>query len=176
MIITPGRCLESYASIFYAMDGFAMKHTLFFAVLILILGTSLNLLSGEIYQWVDKDGVQHFTDGPPPPGAEPVEGLSDAKPDEPRSKSAPAERQDEGAIEQGENGPTEGENAGPDGGDGGQSAYRDDYWRRKGWGKEPTPAEGRGPAEVGGNPPPPDQQDANAIEGGQNVPTEREGN
>jgi hypothetical protein len=156
------------------VDGFVMKHKLLLAVLIFSFGLMPNLVSSEIYQWVDKNGVQHFTDGPPPPGAERVEGLSETPPDEPQSKTGPAKRENTGAVEKGETEePTEGEEAGPVGEDGNNSTYRDDYWRRKGWGNDTTKAEGPGPAEQGENPPP-DPERTDAIESGNNnTPTER---
>ena len=36
-------------------------------VLVFCLWTSLE--AGQIYQWIDKNGVRHFTNEPPPPGA-----------------------------------------------------------------------------------------------------------
>ena len=150
-----------------------MKFRILFGVLILLLGLAAGLGAGEIYQWIDKDGVQHFTDGPPPPGAERVEGLSERQPDEPRSKTGPDKHENTGAVEQGDTEPTEGEDAGPIGGNANNSTYRDDYWQRKGWGNDTTAAGTPGPAEKSENPPPPDQENPDAIEGGENAPAER---
>ena len=108
------------------VDGFVMKHKLFLTALIFCFGLGPNLVSGEIYQWVDKNGVQHFTDGPPPPGAERVEGLSETPPDEPQSKPGPAQAEKTGTVERGETTPTEGEDAGPVGEEGNNSTYRDE--------------------------------------------------
>jgi hypothetical protein len=47
-----------------------------------ILGMGSGLVAGEIYQWVDKDGVQHFTNEPPPPGAQIVNSTAAALPDD----------------------------------------------------------------------------------------------
>ena len=80
-----------------------MKLQLFFWVLIFISGMGPDLEAGEIYQWIDKDGGQHFTDGPPPPGAQIVEGLSETQPDEPSAGTRPANRKDTGAVKTDEN-------------------------------------------------------------------------
>ena len=167
------RPLRPHGPLPLEVDGFLMKHKLFLTVLIFCFGLWPNLVSGEIYQWVDKDGVLHFTDGPPPPGAERVEGLSETPPDEPQSKAGPAKHENAGAVGQGETGPTEGEDAGPVVENGNKSTYRDDYWQRKGWGNDTTGTNGPGAAQRGENPPPPDQGNTDATEGGENAPTER---
>ena len=149
-----------------------MKIRILLGVLIMIFVLGAGLEAGEIYQWVDKDGVLHFTDGPPPPGAERVEGLSETPPAEPRSKTAPPQRESAGAVEQGENAPAGGENAGAVEGDETQSTSRDDYWRRKGWGNDASEAGGPSPAEKAENPPP-EQEGTDVIEGSENTPTER---
>ena len=38
-------------------------------ILILLCGFGAPLEAGSIYEWIDKDGVKHFTNEPPPPGA-----------------------------------------------------------------------------------------------------------
>ena len=150
-----------------------MKFRILFGVLILIFGLAAGLEAGEIYQWVDKDGGLHFTDGPPPPGAERVEGLSENPPDETQSKAGPAKHENAGAVGQSEAGPTEGEDSGPVVENGNKSTYRDDYWQRKGWGNDTTGTNGPGATQRGENPPLPDQENTDAIEGGENAPTER---
>ena len=149
-----------------------MKFRILFG-LFMIFGLAAGLDAGEIYQWVDKDGVLHFTDGPPPPGAQRVEGLSETPPDEPQPKTGPAKHENARAVEQGETAPTEGEDAGAVGGNGNKSTSRDDYWQRKGWGNGTSGAGGPGATENGENPPPPDQENTDAIEGDENAPTER---
>jgi hypothetical protein len=149
-----------------------MKIRILLGVLIMIFGLGTGLEAGEIYQWVDKDGVLHFTDGPPPPGAERVEGLSETQPAEPRSKPAPPKRENAGAVEQGGNAPAQGEGAGAVEEDENQSTSREDYWRRKGWGNDAPEAEGPGPAEKAETPPP-EEGGADVIEGSENTPTER---
>ena len=81
-----------------------MKRRLLLWAVLLIFGTVPALTAGEIYQWVDEDGVQHFTDGPPPPGARIVEGLSEGQPDQPPANT--------GAAGNGSAGPAEGEDPG----------------------------------------------------------------
>ena len=150
-----------------------MKFRILFGVVILIFGLAAGLDAGEIYQWVDKDGVLHFTDGPPPPGAERVEGLSETPPDEPQSKTGPAKHENAGAVGQGEPVPTEGEDPGSVEENGNKSSSRDDYWNRKGWGNDTTGAGGPGATAKGENPPPPDQENTDAIGGDENAPAER---
>jgi len=150
-----------------------MKLRILLAVLIAIFGLAAGLEAGDIYQWVDKDGVQHFTDGPPPPGAERVEGLSDKPPDAPRATAGPAKRENPGAVQAGENVPPEREDAGPvEEEEGNRSSSRDDYWRRMGWGNNASQAQSPGPGEEG-EPPPPEQEGMGGNEGGENAPAER---
>jgi hypothetical protein len=42
------------------------RRMLLITVLVFCLSTSLE--AGQIYQWIGKDGVMHFTNQPPPPG------------------------------------------------------------------------------------------------------------
>jgi len=152
-----------------------VKLQLFFWVLIFISGMGPDIDAGEIYQWIDQDGVQHFTNGPPPPDAQIVEGLSETQSDEPPAYTGPPEREDTGAVEGGEDGPTDredtgavegGENAPADredtgaveGGEDGPTD-REDYWRRRGWGNGPT-----------------DRKDTGAVEGEKNKPSDRRQN
>jgi len=126
-----------------------LKLHFFFWVFIVSLCLGPGVAAGEIYEWIDKDGTRHFTDGPPPPGAQLVEGLSDTQSDgsPPRTgptddgntaasegnEAGPNEVQDKDAIEGGEKGPT----------------GREAYWRRRGWGNSPPNPEGIGPIEDG---------------------------
>jgi len=107
-----------------------------------------DLEAGEIYQWIDKDGGQHFTDGPPPPGAQIVEGLSETQPDEPSAGTRPANRKDTGAVKTDENSST-------DGGDTGAVESGDRRFRK--WENNPK-----------------DREEKGAVEGGENTPTNRE--
>jgi len=43
------------------------RQMLLIVILVFCLSTSLE--AGQIYQWIGKDGVMHFTNQPPPPGA-----------------------------------------------------------------------------------------------------------
>ena len=38
-------------------------------ILLLVCGFCVSPEAGEVYEWLDKDGVKHFTDEAPPPGA-----------------------------------------------------------------------------------------------------------
>jgi hypothetical protein len=38
-------------------------------ILIIVCGLCVSLEAGEIYEWIDKDGVKHFTQEAPPPDA-----------------------------------------------------------------------------------------------------------
>jgi len=149
-----------------------MKLQLFFWVFICISGMQPGLEAGEIYQWIDKDGVQHFTDGPPPPGAQIVEGLSETHSDEPPAYTGPTDRENTGAVEGGEDGPTDREDTGAvESGENGPPD-REDYWRRRGWGNGSSEREDSGAVEGGENGPP-DREDTGAVEGGENSPTDR---
>jgi|GEM_PF-3087989 len=124
-----------------------MKRGYLLGVLLVMLGMGPHLDAGEIYHWIDKDGVWHFTDDPPPPGAEKVEGLSDTLPAEPKAHSgqagpeakrekidreiAPPEPEDTGSVDRKKDGATS----------------REDYWRRKGWGDDTTDKKGEGEPE-----------------------------
>lgn len=122
-----------------------MKRWYFFWVFILMFGMGPRLDAGEIYHWIDKDGVRHFTDGPPPPGAAKVEGLSETQPAEPKTPSgqmgpkdnpeereiAPAEPEDDASVDREKDG----------------STHREDYWRRRGWGDDTTDNKGNDKAE-----------------------------
>jgi len=156
------------------MKGFiSMKWMRCLWVLIFIAGMGSGLQAGEIYQWIDEDGVQHFTDGPPPPGAQIVESLSETPPDEPPAGNGAAAFGDTGNVEGGENRPADGEDTGATeggenratdaedsalAGDENEPTNREDYWRRLGWGKDPT-----GPGDTG------------TVEGGENRPADGEG-
>lgn len=41
-------------------------------VLILLLGVTAGATAGEVYRYVDQDGVVHYTDRPPTPGSRPL--------------------------------------------------------------------------------------------------------
>jgi hypothetical protein len=163
------------------MKGFSsMKWLLYVWIFILIAGMGSGLQAGAIYQWIDADGVQHFTDGPPPPGAQLVESLSETPSDEPPAGTGPAADGDAGQAAGGENRPADGEGAGnteeggnraPDddanavAGDPNEPTNREDYWHRLGWGKDATGPEDSGTV-AGGENRPADGEGAGAIEGG----------
>jgi len=145
-----------------------MKWQLYLWIFIFIAGMGSGLQAGEIYQWVDADGVQHFTDGPPPPGAQIVESLSETQSDEPPAGNGAAAFGDTGNVEGGENRPTDGDGTGnteddgnraPDDdanareGGGNTPTDREEYWRRLGWGEDQTGGEANGPVEGGENRP-----------------------
>ncbi|MGD9331448.1 MAG: DUF4124 domain-containing protein [Desulfobacterales bacterium] len=144
-----------------------MKGKLFFGVFLLIAAMGPDLGVGDIYQWTDKDGVQHFTDGPPPPGAQIVEGLSETPADKPPATTGPAKRREAGAVEEVENEPagrgSEGAVEDDDNDPAGRqdagavedgendASDREDYWRRLGWDDGPTDGEGAGDRAEGEN-------------------------
>ena len=130
-----------------------MKHQLCWWAALLILGMVPGPEAGEIYQWTDKEGVQHFTDGPPPPGAQIVEGLSEGQPEQPTVNSGAADDESPGPVEGQEPGAAEIEvpDAVEDGGN--VPTSREDYWRRRGWESGPTEGEAAGTVESGENAP-----------------------
>jgi Domain of unknown function (DUF4124) len=149
-----------------------MKLQLFFWVFIFISGLVPYLEAGEIYQWIDKDGVQHFTDGPPPPGAQLVEGLSETPAIEPPANTGANAPKAIGSVERDENGPPDLEGTGAVNGDKNGPADRDEYWRRKGWESGSPEREDVGAAEGEENSPT-DREEPGAIEGEENGPTDR---
>jgi hypothetical protein len=71
-----------------------LKRQIFFVIIVLVLGLGPGLEAGEIYQWVDKNGVQHFTNEPPPPGARIISSTAEVQSDEspaPTDGTAPPE-------------------------------------------------------------------------------------
>jgi hypothetical protein len=52
-----------------ATKGLPMKRQIGWGIFILMICMGPALAAAEIYQWIDEQGVLHFTDGPPPPGA-----------------------------------------------------------------------------------------------------------
>jgi uncharacterized protein with LGFP repeats len=152
---------------------FKMNLNRYLWILIFIASMGAGLHAGEIYQWIDENGVQHFTDVPPPPGAQIVESLSVTPSDEPSAGNGAAAFGDTGNVEGGENRPADGDDTGnteeggnraPDDdanapeGDENTPNDREDYWRRLGWGEDQT-----GPKDNG------------TVEGGENRPTDGEG-
>lgn len=152
-------------------------------LLLWLLATGLGLGSGlaadGIYEWIDADGVRHFTDGPPPPGAQRVEGLSET-PSDPEAPQA-------GAVEEADSGQDEAPNPDADVVEGGDQdpAGREAFWRRRGWGDDPANPEEPGGIGAGENAPNgsgnagavqesapiPDSPDNSApAEGGENSP------
>ena len=103
------------------VKGLSMKLPLFFWVFVFISSMGPFLEAGEIYQWIDKDGVQHFTDGPPPPGAQIVEGLSETPAIEPPANTGATAPKDAGRVEGEENSPPDLEDTGTV--DGGEEGY-----------------------------------------------------
>lgn len=149
-----------------------MKLRNFIWGVMLIAGMGSNLDAAEIYQWIDKDGVQHFTNGPPPPGAQIVEGLSEAPSDEPPATTGSTDRVDTGVVKGGGNEPNEREDTGAvESGEEGPTG-REDYWRRKGWGSGTKDREDTGAAEGGENGPT-DREVPGTVEGGENSKPER---
>ena len=165
-----------------------MKLQLLWGVLILLFCLGPGLEAAEIYQWIDKDGVQHFTNEEPPPGAQIVEGLSEAPADTPPAKAGPpdledsgavkgrgnqpADRGDAGAVEGGENEPADnGDPGAVEGGENGRTG-REEYWRRRGWGNDANGGGNAGAVEGNENrPSAPD--DSAPAEGGENEPANR---
>jgi hypothetical protein len=151
------------------MKGFiSMKLNRYLWILIFIAGMGSGLQAGEIYQWIDENGVQHFTDGPPPPGAQIVDSLSETPSNEPLAGTGTTDDGDTGKVEEGGNRPADGDDNGATEGDGNRApdddantvegngntpTNREDYWRRLGWGEDQTGREDNGPVEGGENRP-----------------------
>ena len=125
---------------------------------LLILGMAAGLEAGEIYQWIDKDGVRHFTDGPPPPGAQMVEGLSQGQAEDLPARTGAADEDTAGAVEGNDTGLNDVEEPAALEAGGEASTSREEYWRRRGW--EDGPSGGGG--------------EAGALEGGEKSPAEAE--
>jgi hypothetical protein len=149
-----------------------MKLPLFIWVGVLILGIGLSLQAGEIYQWIDEDGVQHFTDGPPPPGAQIVEGLSETDPDDTQPYTGQAENEANPALEDRDNNPNMPEDTEAAEGEGNSATYREDYWRRRGWGDDESGNEGNG-AVQGAENRPAGPEETESFDGSEDDPTER---
>lgn len=170
-----------------AMESAYMKLLLLFVVIVTALGMGAGLEAAEIYQWVDEDGVQHFTDGPPPPGAQIVEGLSETQADEPPAHTGATDDEKTGDVAPDGSGVTDGEASGvfqPDDsapsdiedsgaveGDENSTIDREDYWRRRGWGNGSTGAGGPEAAEGGQNSSP-DGEDTGVPEDDEYAPSE----
>jgi len=150
-----------------------MKLPLFIWVGVLILGIGLSLQAGEIYQWIDEDGVQHFTDGPPPPGAQIVEGLSETEPDDTRLYTGQAESEANPVVEDRYNNPNMPEDTEAASAEGNDSTYREDYWRRQGWGDEKTGNE-KNDAVQGAENRPAGPEETGAVDNSEKGPDERE--
>lgn len=135
-----------------------MKRRFFLWAALVIVAMVPGLAAGEIYQWIDEDGVQHFTDGPPPPGARIVEGLSEGQPDQPSVNTGAGGDESVGPVEGEAPGATEIEAPGAVEDSGDDPTSREEYWRRRGW--ESGPTEEETPA---------------AFENGQKAPIEGEG-
>jgi hypothetical protein len=110
-----------------------MKRLLIIWVFLLVCALGASLEADEIYQWIDEDGVQHFTDGPPPPGAQIVEGLTEAKPDAPQPQPGPAGGENTRAIEGDEGGAPGVEEPIAIEDDQNRPGDREEFWRRRGW-------------------------------------------
>jgi hypothetical protein len=67
-----------------------MKHVAFVLIFVCAFCTLLN--AGEIYEWIDEDGVKHFSNEPPPPGAKTVKEAEEIGSDSTSNrKSGPEE-------------------------------------------------------------------------------------
>jgi len=146
-----------------------MKLRLFLGILIVITGMGPCIEAGEIYQWIDKDGVQHFTDGPPPPGAQIVEGLSETPSFEPPANTGATAPKDTGTVPDRDSNLTDGEETGAVESGENSPPDREAYWRRLGWKNSPTDGEETGAAEGGENSPP-DREETGAVKDGEDGP------
>jgi hypothetical protein len=165
---------------------FKMNLNRYIWIVILIAGIGAGLQAGEIYQWTDENGVQHFTDGPPPPGAQIVESLSETQSDGPPSGTGTADYGDTGKVEGDVNDPADGEDTSATDddanaleGDEDTPNDREDYWRRLGWGEDQTGSKDNGTVEGGENRPTEgegtgasESGDADAVDGGATGPIE----
>jgi hypothetical protein len=61
-----------------------------FLIASVIIFFSPPCFAGQVYEWIDKDGVKHFTNEPPPPGAKIVEAEKEI-PNDPAAEKAQAE-------------------------------------------------------------------------------------
>jgi hypothetical protein len=162
-----------------------MKRQIGWGIFILMICMGPALAAAEIYQWIDEQGVLHFTDGPPPPGAQVVEGLSEKPPDEPRANPASGANVNAAPGGRQNTDPTEVETAAGAEAEQPGSASREEYWRRRGWTSEPAADGEAGPAVSRENTPagspegspagggenrPPDQDVGGAAPGGDGVP------
>lgn len=123
-----------------------MIRLLYLWVVIALMGMPAGLAAGDIYQWVDENGVRHFTDGPPPPGAQVVEGLTQNDPSAPPANPVSTDDEKARRDEDQAAGASEVEEAAAADDDGDVSGGREDYWRRRGWGTEAT--DGQSPETV----------------------------
>ena len=146
-----------------------LKLHFFLLVFICSLYLGSGIEAGTIYEWIDKDGTRHFTDGPPPPGAQLVEGLSDTQSDGSPPRSGPTDDGNTAVPEGDEPGPNEAQDK--DAVEGGEKdpTGREAYWRRRGWRDGPPNPEDTGPTEDGERVPP-DSENAAAVENAENAP------
>ena len=149
--------------------GIELKFHLIFWIFIVILGLGPSVEAGEIYEWIDQDGVRHFTDGPPPPGAQLVEGLSDTQSGEPPAAGGATDDGNKGAAKGEEPGPSDVQEAGAVEEGGQDSTSREAYWRRRGWGNGPPNPEDTGTIEDGERVPP-DSENAATAENAEEAP------
>jgi hypothetical protein len=63
------------------VKGKKMKRRIYCLAVVFSLGWVPGYAAAEIYQWVDKDGVHHFTNEPPPPGARIIDSTSEIQSD-----------------------------------------------------------------------------------------------
>ena len=147
-----------------------MIRQLFIWVFVIFVGMGASgLEAADIYQWIDKDGVQHFTDGPPPPGAEIVEGLSETPPDTPPTNKGAGNTENRPAVENDGPNPEYIEAAGGVENDSTTPDTREEYWRRRGWDNGSAAGQDTG-AQEGGDTGPAGPQDPGTDEGGENAP------
>ena len=75
--------------------GNQMKRTLLGAMAVFFIAASP--LQGQVYQWVDEDGVKHFSNTPPPDGVNDVRTFKEVKSESGADSSGASEPQ--GAVE-----------------------------------------------------------------------------
>ncbi|HSO20970.1 MAG TPA: DUF4124 domain-containing protein [Desulfosarcina sp.] len=150
-----------------------LKFQIVFWALMLSCSLGSSVEAGAVYEWIDKDGTRHFTDGPPPPGARLVEGLSDTQSGDPTPAAGPADDGNTGAAEEGESAPNDAQDAGAVEDGDPNPAGRDAFWRNRGWGNAPPNPEGTDTVEDGERAAP-DNETTGAVEDAEKDPANPE--
>jgi len=71
-----------------------MKKLIPYILLVSVFCLWTSIEAGQIYEWIDQNGVRHFTNEPPPPGAKIVNEQSAIQSSEAADQSSPQEDQE----------------------------------------------------------------------------------